>query len=73
MKKYIPVKNQNLSTMTSSELVAWMDKMNRPRCIEPNESEVAAHRRAGARELIDSLMNRMEKEENGSRPTKISV
>ena len=59
--------------MSATELVAWLEKHHRPRCIDKGESLEAAHRRAGKRELIDLLINRMEKEENASRPTEIQI
>lgn len=66
-------KTINLSTMTATELVAWLDSQNPPRCINTDESITDAHRRAGARDLIDNLINRMEREQNASRPTEIQI
>jgi hypothetical protein len=49
----------------SVDLIAELDKAIRHECIRPGESIEDAHRRAGKRELIDSLLlARERKDEN---------
>lgn len=64
---------KNVSTMSVHELVDWLNENHPVRCIALDESLAQAHRRAGRREIIDSLINRLEREENGNRPTTITV
>lgn len=45
------------------ELIEQLDKNFPHECIQPNESEIAAHRRAGKRELIDYLIDLRNKTE----------
>lgn len=66
-------KKPNIGTMSAYELIDMLDKQYQPACIQVGEHETMAHRRAGARELIDGLLNRKEREENGNRPSAISV
>jgi hypothetical protein len=66
-------KKPNIGTMSAYELIAMLDAQYKHSCIAVGEHETMAHRRAGARELVDGLLNRKEREENGNRPTTISV
>jgi len=59
---------ENLSTMTVHELVDWLDKQYPHRCIRETESTADAHRRAGKRDVVDTLINRLQREENASHP-----
>jgi hypothetical protein len=41
---------------SSRDLIAALDKLYPPRCIAPGESLETAHRYAGARELVETLL-----------------
>lgn len=49
----------------SYELIRTLDRALPPRCISPGETVEAAHRYAGARELIDTLVEMMNDEIQG--------
>jgi hypothetical protein len=53
----------------ATDLVRELDKSTPAKCIGANESETDAHRYAGKRELIESLLRRLE-ETSSADPTK---
>jgi len=54
-------------TLSAYELVAFLDRAFPHVCIKEGESEIHAHRYAGARDLIDQLVQQVQDEsENGT-------
>jgi hypothetical protein len=53
------------------DLLALLDKLYPPRCIAPGESLADAHRYAGARELVDTLLAAAERDDK--RATKLNL
>jgi len=58
----------NISTMTVHEFVDWIDKQFPPRCVKAKDTLVEIHRQGARRELIEHLINRLQREENASHP-----
>ena len=54
---------QRISELNAVQLVDHLLREWPARCIQPGESEAAAHRYAGKRELIEKLKMRIEREE----------
>jgi hypothetical protein len=63
----------NIGTLSAYQLVEMLDNEHPHRCIGQTEDHLSAVRRGAVRDLIDSLMKRIQREENGTRPTQISV
>ena len=63
----------NIAMLTSYELIHWLDETNPHRSIGRTEDYLAAHRRGAIRELIDNLLKRIDREENGKRHIEITV
>jgi len=55
-------KKEYIIDMRAEQLLDYLDRKFPVRCIGPNETEVSAHRYAGARELIDNLRARLNRE-----------
>lgn len=53
-----------ISHMTAYELALWLDEQYPHRCAFTGQSMEDIHRQAGARALVDSLLNRMKTEED---------
>lgn len=47
----------------SHDLIAELDRLYPPRCIAPGESLEAAHRYAGQRDLVDTLLALVKRDE----------
>lgn len=52
-----------VGTLSARDLISLLDEAHPPRCIGPTESLEQAHRYAGARELIESLVTLLEQED----------
>jgi len=54
---------KNLGTMSAYDLIQMLDKEYPPRCITVDQTELMAHRYSGKRDLVDSLLARLKREE----------
>ena len=52
-----PADDPDFAVMSAHQLIDWLDTDFPHRCVGVNETELAAHRYAGKRELIDMLVS----------------
>jgi hypothetical protein len=63
----------NIGTMSAYDLIDWLDEKYPHRCIEKAEDVTSAHRRSAVRELIDGLIQRRKREDNGNGNIEITI
>ena len=66
-------KKLNLGIVSAYDLIHMLDIEHPHRCIGKTEDHLSAVRRGAVRDVIDNLMKRIEREENGNGSTEITI